>query len=171
MKLDYKHLLPSDFSSSSRVWVYQSNRQFSIGEALAIEEMLTNFSNEWKSHGDQVKGAAFLFFGQFIIVLADESNVKVGGCSTDGSIRFIKEIEKQFNVSLFDRNSLAFVVKDQVQVLPLSQLNYAISNEFISMDSLYFNNLVLTKQELENNWIVPVKDSWLAKRIQTSEIK
>ena len=171
MNLNYKDLLPTDFSPLSRVWIYQSNRRFSINEALVVEGLLNNFSEEWKSHGDQVKGAAFLFFGQFIIVIADESNVKVGGCSTDGSVRFIKEIEKQFNVSLFDRNSLAFVVKDQIQILPLSQLNYAISNEFISLDSLYFNNLVLTKQELENNWIVPIKESWLSKRIQPTEVK
>ena len=171
MNLNYKDLLPTDFSPLSRVWIYQSNRRFSINEALVVEGLLNNFSEEWKSHGDQVKGAAFLFFGQFIIVIADESNVKVGGCSTDGSVLFIKEIEKQFNVSLFDRNSLAFVVKDQIQILPLSQLNYAISNEFISLDSLYFNNLVLTKQELENNWIVPIKESWLSNRIQSTVAK
>ena len=60
---------------------------------------------------------------------------------------------------------LAFVVKDKLQLLPLAQLNYAVQNNFIGPDTLYFNNLVQTKSELENNWIIPVKDSWLAKRI------
>ncbi|MBK5272770.1 MAG: hypothetical protein JJE22_17355, partial [Bacteroidia bacterium] len=52
-----------------------------------------------------------------------------------------------------------------VQLLPMSQLQYGVDNGFMSADTLYFNNLVLTKEELENKWIIPVKDSWLAKKI------
>jgi len=66
---------------------------------------------------------------------------------------------------LFDRTSLAFVVKDKIQLLPLSQLQYAADNGFIGANTLYFNNLVQTKKELEEQWIIPVKDSWLAKRV------
>jgi hypothetical protein len=67
---------------------------------------------------------------------------------------------------MFDRQMLAFVVKDKLQLLPLSQLDYAIQNNFIGADTPYFNNLVQTRFELENNWIIPVKNSWLAKRIR-----
>ena len=67
---------------------------------------------------------------------------------------------------MFDRQMLAFVVKDKLQLLPLSQLGYALQNNFIGPDTPYFNNLVQTKSELENNWLIPVKNSWLAKRIE-----
>jgi hypothetical protein len=69
---------------------------------------------------------------------------------------------------MFDRTALAFVVKDKVQLLPLSQLQYAIDNGFIKGDTLYFNNLVQSKEELETNWIIPVKDSWLSKKVAFS---
>jgi len=68
-------------------------------------------------------------------------------------------------VHLFDRQSLAFVVKDKVQLLPYTQLAYAVENGFIGPDTLYFNNTVQTKSELENNWIIPVKNSWLKNRV------
>ncbi|MBI5371474.1 MAG: hypothetical protein HZA79_05540 [Sphingobacteriales bacterium] len=165
MNLDYKYLLDGNFHPSSRVWVYQSNRLFSLGESLEIEERLKEFTNGWQSHGAAIKGAAWLFFGQFIILMADETATGVSGCSTDSSVRFIKEIEQRFGVSLFDRTTLAFVLKDKVELLPLSQLHYAAENGFINSDTLYFNNLVQTKEELENNWIIPVKNSWLSKRI------
>jgi hypothetical protein len=77
----------------------------------------------------------------------------------------VKEIEQEFNVQLFDRQTLAFFIKDKIQLLPLSQLGYAAENEFIKAESLYFNNTVLTKIELLKNWIIPIKDSWLSKRI------
>jgi hypothetical protein len=165
---DYKELIPADFASDSRVWVYQSSRLFMMSEALQIEDLLNNFTANWNSHGSPVKGYGNLFFGQFIVLMADERATGVSGCSTDSSVRLIKQIEQLFKVNMFDRQMLTFQVKDKVQLLPLSQLQYAINNSFISPDTLYFNNLVQTKEELENNWLIPVKNSWLAKRVSLS---
>ena len=166
MNLEYKELLPADFNPASRVWIYQSNRLFTIAEALEIEEMLDVFVRDWKSHGTPVTGYANLFFGQFIILMADESASGVSGCSTDSSVRLIKQIEQLYKVNLFDRLLLAFVVKDKLQTIPVSQLNYAVENNFITADTLYFNNTIQTKQQLENNWIIRAKDSWLTNKVQ-----
>ena len=130
-----------------------------------MEDLLNDFTDKWLSHGTPVKGAGYLFFGQFIILMADEKATGVSGCSTDSSVRLIKDIEQRFGVNMFDRTTLAFVVKDKVQLLPLSQLQYAFDNGFIDSHTLYFNNLVQTKAELETNWLVPIKDSWLSKKI------
>ncbi|HEY6502779.1 MAG TPA: hypothetical protein VIZ28_02275 [Chitinophagaceae bacterium] len=169
MNLEYKYLLDGSFHADSRVWVYQCNRLFTLNEALETEDLLKEFTLEWKSHGTPVKGAAYLLFGQFIILMADESASGVSGCSTDSSVRLIKDIEQRFGVNMFDRTTLAFVVKDKIQLLPMSQLPYAVDNGFISSETLYFNNLVQTKEELESKWIVPVKDSWLAKKIPATK--
>lgn len=165
MNLNYKEYIPAGFSDDSRVWIYQCNRLFSLSEALQLEPMLQDFVAGWNSHGDPVKGYANLFFGQFIILMADETATGVSGCSTDTSVRLIKSIEQQFNVQLFDRQSLAFIIKDKIQLLPLSQLAYAVENNFINGDTLYFNNTVLTKKEWVDHWLIPVKESWLAKRL------
>jgi hypothetical protein len=97
--------------------------------------------------------------------MADETATGVGGCSTDSSVRMIKQLEQRFNVNLFDRQLLAFVVKDKVQLIPMAQLKHAFENGFLSADTPYFNNTVGTKAELENNWIIPVSESWLAGRL------
>jgi hypothetical protein len=165
MNLEYKHLLNNSFHPDSRVWVYQSNRLFSMSEALQVEEILNRFTDNWLSHGTPVKGEAHLFFEQFIILIADETATGVSGCSTDSSVRVIKEIEKTFSVNMFDRATLAFIIKDKIQLLPMSQLQYATENGFISGETFYFNNLVQSKKELESNWIIPAKDSWLTKKI------
>lgn len=170
MNINFQDLIPQDFDNNSRVWVYQSSRIFTVSEALEIEKLLQDFSEEWNSHGDLVKGYANLFFGQFIIIMADESRIKVGGCSTDSSVRLIKNLEQDYHVQLLDRQLLAFIVKERIQLIPLSQVNYSIENNFITQDTLYFNNTILTKKELLNNWIIPVKDSWLAGRIPSSHL-
>lgn len=166
MNLEYKHLLPADFAPDSRVWVYQSSRLFFMSEAIQIEDLLNSFVENWKSHGTPVKGFGTMFFGQFIVLMADEQATGVSGCSTDSSVRLIKEIEQLYKVSMFDRQNLAFVRKDKIELLPLGQLQYAVDNGFLQADSIYMNNLVQTKEELEQNWLIPVKESWLAKRVK-----
>jgi hypothetical protein len=170
MNLNFQEHIPTDFHDSSRVWIYQSNRLFSIQEAFQLEEILENFIADWKSHGTPVKGYAKLFFGQFIVFMADETSTGVSGCSTDSSVRLIKEIEQKFKVDLFNRQNLAFLVKDKIQIIPLNQFEYAIQNHFINPHTLYFNNTVLTKKEMLDKWILPVKDSWLNKKY-TSTVK
>ncbi len=166
MNLNFQDQIPEGFSGESKVWIYQCNRLFRMSEALEIEEILEQFTANWQSHAKPVKGYANLFFGQFIVLIADETATGVGGCSIDSSVRMIKEIEQKYKVTMFDRQTLAFVIKDKIEMLPLSQLNYATENKFISADTLYFNNTILTKNELLHNWIIPVKNSWLNKRIQ-----
>jgi hypothetical protein len=165
MKLAYQTLLPTDISKSSRVWIYQATRIFSIQEALEIEDRLEQFTQNWQSHGAPVKAVGLLLFGQFIVMIADETNIPVGGCSTDSSVREIKKIEQVYGVGLFDRTQLAFIIKDKVELLPIAQFEYAFEKNFLTKDTLYFNNTVGHLAEFENNWIIPIEKSWLQKKI------
>src|SRR6476620_291385 len=115
MNLEYAHLLPDIFSPSSRVWIYQSSRQFTLSEALEIEALLSKFSSEWRSHGAEVDAYANLFFGQFLVLMADETRAGVSGCSTDSSVRFVKELGEKFGVDFFNRTTLAFFAKNKIQ--------------------------------------------------------
>ncbi len=164
MNLSYQQHIPEHFNDNSRVWIYQSNRLLSISEALEIEPLLNDFVENWHSHGTPVKGFANLLFGQFIIIMADETATGVSGCSTDSSVRLIKEIEQRLKVNMFDRQLLAFVIKEKIQMLPLPQVKYAVENNFITPDTLYFNNLAASKKEFLNKWLIPIKESWLASK-------
>ena len=165
MNLSYRHLLPSDFAPESRVWVYQASRLFTVAEALRIEEALTAFTASWQSHGAPVKGFATLFFGRFIVIMADERMSGVSGCSTDASVRVVKGIEAETGVPLFDRRMLAFVRNEKLELLPMGQIAYAWQNGFIDAKTLFFDNTVGTRKDLEERWMVPVGDSWLSGRL------
>lgn len=164
MNLEYRHLINANLADTSRVWIYQSNRLFSMQEALQIESELNEFTSGWTSHGTPVPAAGYLFFGQFIVLIADETEAAVSGCSTDKSVHFIQSLEQEYGVQLMDRTTLAFVVKDRLQLLPLPQLNYAIEHGYVGPATLYFNNLVSSLGELKKDWIIPAGRSWLAKR-------
>jgi hypothetical protein len=146
MDLEYKHLIPESFSQESKIWVYQCNRLLRLSEALEAEEAINAFCAEWRSHGARVEAWGNLFFGQFLVLIADESSAGVSGCSTDSSVRFVKELGQKFAVDFFDRTNLAFVVKGKIQMLPLSQLVYAVKNGFIDE-----NRFILIMPSLPNS--------------------
>ena len=163
--MDLQEIIPADFYPQSKVWIYQSSRLFAMSEAFELEDMFNQFIENWKSHGAPVKGYANLFYGQFIVLMADETATTVGGCSTDSSVHLIKAIEQRFKVDMFDRQNLAFYIKDKVQLLPLAHLSHALQNGFVTANTLYFNNLVATKAALLNDWLVPAGQTWLGKRM------
>lgn len=166
INFDLNALIPTDFSDQSRVWVYQSSRPFSEQEETEINEQLHQFYMQWQAHGAPVKGWAKLLFRRFIVIMADETRVEVSGCSTDSSVRVIKSIERQYEVNLFDRLSITFLVKDQPEVLPMGQVQYAIDKGYINGETLLFNNLVATRGDMFKNWLQPLQYSWLKDRVQ-----
>lgn len=166
MLQDLKDIIPADFSDESRVWIYQSSRAFIEREATEINEQLYQFYSQWNSHGEPVKGWAQLLFGQFIVMMADESQSHVSGCSTDSSVRIIKSIEKQYDVNMFDRLMLTFLVNGKAEMLPMNQVQYALDKGYIKQDTPLFNNVVLTKKEMMTNWLIPLDKSWLAVRLK-----
>lgn len=163
---DLTPLIPAGFSDQSRVWIYQSSRPFSEKEEREIDEQLHHFYAQWQAHGAPVKGWAKLLFRRFIVLMADETTVTVSGCSTDSSVRVIKSIERQYDVNLFDRLSITFLVKGQPEVLPMGQVQYAIDKGYIDGETLLFNNLVATKGDMMKHWLQPLHYSWLRDRVQ-----
>ena len=170
MNFNYTEHLPRHFSDTSRVWIYQSSRPFTMEESEQIRNIIAQFVATWKSHGTPVKGFGEVFFNQFIVLAADEAATGVSGCSTDSSVRLIQHIEHTFGVAMFNRQLLAFHTGQQVLLIPLAQLNAALENNSIQPESLYFNNLVSTLQELRENWLVPLQSSWLARRIKSRSV-
>ena len=157
--------LPFNFNPQSKVWVFQSNRAFTNAEAEEINKQLEQFTATWKSHGAAVTGYATLFFNQFIVLLADETNTGVSGCSTDSAVKLIQQIGIQYTIDFFDRLMMAFVIDEKIKLIPLQQLQTAFDDGTICMHTLYCNNTILTKNEFDTKWLIPIADSWLQKKL------
>jgi hypothetical protein len=170
MRTDHRADLPASFDPSSRVWIYQGHRPFSPEERTQTRQLLDLFVQTWASHGTPVKGHAGIYYDQFIILMADETASGVSGCSTDSSVHLIKQIEQQTGIRFFDRLNLAFYIDQQVLLIPLTHLPEALGTGIITIDTLYFDNTIRTKEELEFKWPIPLKDSWLGTRFLSGSV-
>ncbi|MBS1687839.1 MAG: hypothetical protein JSS96_03880 [Bacteroidetes bacterium] len=171
MQNELTKLIPADFPDNARVWVYQSSRPFVEKEEIEINEQLHQFYAHWQAHGAAVKGWAKLLYRQFVVIMADETDVEVSGCSTDSSVRVIKSLERQYDVNFFDRMTITFLRNDKAEMLPFNQVQYAIDKGFVTKDTYLFNNIVTNKKDLMEQWLVPLSESWLANRVSFSEVQ
>ena len=164
-------VVPMELADNSRVWIYQSSRPLGDMETTEIKEQLHQFYIQWKSHGAPVKGWATVFFNRYVVFIADENFVTLGGCSMDEAQRMVKSLERQYQLTLFDRLSITFLVKEKIEMLPLNQVQYALDKGFVSRDTPMFNNLVSTKKEFIESWISPLSSTWLAARVLMPEVQ
>ena len=148
------------FSENSRVWVYQSDRKLSDSEALQIQILLDNFTTGWTAHNNQLKAKAEIRYNRFLILVVDENQAGASGCSIDKSVHFMKQVESQFNINLFDRFNLAYREGNEVLSAPRHVFEGLLKKGSISTNTVVFNNTVKNLNELETKWEVPFKDSW-----------
>ena len=148
------------FSPQSKVWIYQSNREFTVKEAAEIQQTLNSFTAQWKAHGHQLKAKAEIPYNFFIVLIVDQDAASATGCSIDSSVRVIKEIENTYGVDLFDRFNMAYKIDDEVHVATKEDFETLITIKNITPQTIVFNNLVQTLAEYEQKWEVPINESW-----------
>jgi hypothetical protein len=148
------------FSPQSRVWVYQSDREFTTQEVEAIQQQLNVFTEQWKAHGHQLDAKAEVIYNFFIVFTVDENSASVTGCSIDSSIRIIKELEETYHVDLLNRFNMGYKVGDKVVVTNKEDFETLVNIKKITPKTIVFNNMVQTLGEFETKWEIPFENSW-----------
>jgi hypothetical protein len=155
MFTEYKNL-----PNNSRVWIYQSDREFNNKENDIISTKAIEFINSWTRHGDNLKGSFTIKYNQFLVLAVDESFNNVSGCSIDSSVRFVQELEKELNLDLMNKMNITFKDDDTINLVKLADFQKFAKEQKITSETIVFNNMVNTKEDFENNWEVPAKQSW-----------
>jgi len=150
----------SELPETARIWIYQSDRNFSPEELLDVNNQTTQFLKDWTAHGAQLEAAYEIKYNRFIIIGLDQSNASASGCSIDASVHFIQELEKKYKVQLLDRMNVSFKQGDYITYKPMTEFKKMAKAKSISKNTIVFNNLVANKQEYLEHWEVPASDSW-----------
>tara|TARA_R110002072_G_scaffold302976_1_gene490581 strand:+ start:33446 stop:33895 length:450 start_codon:yes stop_codon:yes gene_type:complete len=136
----------------SKVWIYQSDRELSDSEASYLYKELTDFVKKWAAHGTQLFGDVMIVSNRFVILVVDETNTGVSGCSIDTSVQKIKELGANLDVDFFNRMNLYIENNGTFKLVHISELK-----EYTNWT--VFNPMVSTLKELRNNWKIPVTQS------------
>ena len=149
--------LPSD----SKLWIYQSNREFTSTELKEIKTLTESFLNNWQTHNEELEVSYQIKYNRFLILAVNESFNSPGGCSIDLSIRFIKDLSKKINIDLLNRMNVSYRDNQEIKCLKLNDFKDLLNSKSINGGTIIFNNLVKTKIDYLNNWETNIKNSWL----------
>ena len=149
-----------DLPLQSRVWVFQSNRMMSPDEQSSIDDAVKHFVQKWSTHGVQMLASHILYHNCFVVIAADEQKQAASGCSIDSFTALFKAFGTQYNLSFFDRFSIAHRSNDEVIISKIDDFKQLIDDGYITQDTLVFNNLIERRQDLSTKWELPLKESW-----------
>ncbi len=88
-----------DLNDSARVWIYQADRPLKGTEIEEIRERGRLFVASWAAHGEKLDAAIEVLHDRFVVLCADEAQVKASGCSIDRSVGFVRELESDLGLS------------------------------------------------------------------------
>lgn len=150
----------TNISPNSRIWIYQSNKEFTPDQLKSFEELKNVFLQQWESHGSPVKGKIEVLHNRFIVILIDEADERSCGRSVDASIRFMKELEQEFDITLLDRMLVAYKKGEQIFSCTIPEFEALAKKGEVNKNTIVFNNTIQTVAEFEKNWEIPVEKSW-----------
>ena len=145
---------------SSRVWIYQANRSFTDTELEEIKPKLEAFIEQWTAHGANLKASFEIKYKRFIILALDQKMNVATGCSIDESVRFIQQLEQDYNVDLLDKMNVSYKQGDFIAYKTLTDFRKMAKDKAVSPKTIVFNNLVNNKAEYLSDWEVPASESW-----------
>ena len=160
MIVDFK-TMPDD----SRIWIYQSNRDFNESEIGVIKDKTISFLDNWQAHGKDLECSYSIIDKRFIILAVNESANPIGGCSIDFSLQLIKDISNTIGIDLLNRLVVNYKLDNRIESLSLSDLKNKIKDGDFSPETIIFNTAINSKSELLNNFEIDIKSSWFSKFI------
>ena len=149
-----------ELPESARIWIYQSNRPFNEGELAEIKIKLDDFIQEWTAHGSELKAGYEIKYRRFIVIALDQEITTASGCSIDASVRFVQDLEKEYQVDLLDKMNVTYRQGEFIAYKQLLDFKKMVKDRSVSAKTIVFNNLVLNKEEFLNDWEVPLEESW-----------
>ena len=145
----------SNIPDSSKVWIFQTDRIISDHEKEIISTIISNFISVWETHNRPVY-SSFKLFDYFLCIFVDESNYVTSGCSIDSLVKEVKSIGIKLELDFFNRQNIIYNDNGKEAIISIEKF------KDLKRDNLkFYNNLVSTKLDFENKWLVYVEDSWL----------
>ncbi|MCR9101224.1 MAG: hypothetical protein NXI25_14785 [bacterium] len=157
--------LPDTLSNTTRLWVYQANKPFPSDAVPEIRSNLQAFARQWVSHNRQLKADADVLHDRFVILMVDESQADASGCSIDSSVHFLKKLQAEYGVDLFDRMYFSYQDGDGVHTVSREEFARRYAEGQINDHTMVFDTLVESKAAFDEGWLKPLSESWHARLV------
>tara|TARA_B100001287_G_C22633168_1_gene506215 strand:- start:54 stop:518 length:465 start_codon:yes stop_codon:yes gene_type:complete len=151
MQKNYNFLFPN-LPDYSRIWIYTSNREFTSEEADKITDIIDKFVRSWKAHQKSLTAAGTLLLNRCVVFAVNEDDEQITGCSIDGSVKLIKELEQEYKVDFFNRLNMLILSNGNTKMVSYHDLKD-------HKEDLVYNPNIQTLKEIREKWLVPIQET------------
>ena len=148
------------YPDTAKVWVYQSNKKLDEDEVAYLNVQLDDFVSSWESHGSMLKATYKIVHNLFVVFFVDEEGDRMCGTAQDNSLKLMKNLEQELEVSFLDRMVQAYKKDGEVYSVKMNDFSTLLQDATINENTTVYNNMITTKIDFDNNWEVPLKESW-----------
>lgn len=150
----------------SRTWIFTAGRELTEKEITLIREEAGKFCMQWTAHKVALHAMADVLYKNFLVIGVDEDKHGASGCSIDTMHAFIRKLVAETGVDFFDRMRIVYLDNDNVpRNVSLNQFSQLFKEGKTGTETLVFNSLVATGRDLSEQFIIPVKYSWVSARL------
>ncbi len=150
--------------AEAKIWIYQSNKMLEESGKTIFEEKVKDFLTHWEAHQQGLKASFKLLYNRFLVLAVDEAQTQASGCSIDKSVHFLKDMEKEFDITLLDRSEVAFLGEgNQINTVGFLKIKSQIQAGNLRADSIVFDNSLSLLADFEGKWKRPAQETWLAR--------
>ncbi|MCF8283936.1 MAG: hypothetical protein K9I48_03060 [Sphingobacteriales bacterium] len=153
----------NDYHPTSKLWFYTISPAINEHQISAFENELHSFCTQWTAHNKELRSFFRVIENKILILGVDEHLNPASGCSIDKSVHFLEDLEKQFNIELFNRMLFTYIDEhNKLITLNRTAFENAIEEGIIQQNTLVINNLALTVNDWNNNGLLAFADSWMS---------
>jgi len=149
-----------ELPSTTRVWVYQSNRPFPKEDIPELRNHIQRFVSQWVAHNQVLRAYGDIMHRLFVVLMVDESQAGASGCSIDKSVYFLKKLGQTYGVDLFDRMIFAYRKGEKAVPVTREEFQALYQQGEITDETPVFDTLVNNKGDFETQWVKPLRESW-----------
>jgi hypothetical protein len=145
-----------------KIWVYLSDKELKGDLLRSVLHAGNDFVQNWKAHEMPLNATFEVVNDRFIVVSVDETTYNASGCSIDKLLRLIKQLEADHKIQLLNRLLVGYKTQNGVEVVLSSLIKEKLAAKQLDENTLIYNVAVSDSKEYEN-WLQPLKETWLKK--------
>ncbi len=150
----------NNMPQNAKTWVYAANRVLTSAESTAIKAGAQQFMNSWTAHENKVMASFGIIDHVFLVLMVDERSHEISGCGIDKSVAFFKEINKRYNLDLFNRMQIELRIGGELIMTNKTGVQNRLKSGTVNGQTITFNKMVASKQAFDTEFEISLDKSW-----------
>jgi hypothetical protein len=153
-------------ASTSRIWIFLSDRLLTEEEEAQLSNELNNFVLGWQAHGVDLVASAEVLHNSIVVIGVDEHKEPPSGCSIDKAFKLLKSFGESNAIDFFNRLLLNISYCNSAKIVTREQVQELIDQKEIAGETLVFNTLAQNLGELRDTTYLSLTASWMAPKLK-----